>query len=174
MKILYAAMLYAAISTAQAHGVDTVSVLRVIDGDTIVTFDGVREQRVRLIGVECPEIRRDEKAKRNADRLGVSVDRVVDAGKRAKKFAESFCPPGTVVTMNYGDETLDMYGRTLAYVTLQNGRVLNEILVGNGAAMTTPMYHHRETGQYEELQRRAREGGRGFWGTIWSSEREIK
>lgn len=167
MKVLYAAMLYAAIATAQAPGVDTVSVIRVIDGDTIVTFDGVTESKVRLIGVECPETRRDEKAKRNADRLGVSIDKVVEAGKRARKFTETFCPPGSVVSLDYGEETLDHYGRTLAYVKMQNGRVLNEVLIMNGAATTTPQYHHRDTGQYEELQHRAREGGRGFWESIW-------
>jgi endonuclease YncB( thermonuclease family) len=77
---------------------------RVIDGDTIVLEGG---ERVRLDGINTPEIGRNEEP----------------GGVEAKDFVENFCPPGTEVGLDVNDlGPKDRYGRTIAvvYVKVDN------------------------------------------------------
>ena len=46
----------------------TATVKRVIDGDTIELVSG---EKVRLIGIDCPEMKDGKRNRRNADTLGV-------------------------------------------------------------------------------------------------------
>lgn len=167
MRLFLAVMLYATVSSTMLPAEDVFTVVRVVDGDTLLVFDGENEQYVRLIGVECPETRRDEKARRNADYLGVSINDIIKAGESARRLASSICPEGSKVSLEYDKKTHDQYGRTLAYVKLQNGRFLNEALIKNGAALTTPQYPHRNMVKYDELERCARDAKSGFWESVW-------
>ena len=91
-------------------------VTRVIDGDTIV-LDG--DERVRLIGVDTPETVHPQKP-------------VEYFGKEASAFTRRMVE-GDRVRLEYeqGMPREDRYGRTLAYVYLEGGRLLNlEIIEG--------------------------------------------
>ena len=70
---------------------NTVPVVRVIDGDTFVVRYDEREEKVRLIGVDCPESRRNAKAYRDISRLPKSMEIEIEQGKRATKFVNSSC-----------------------------------------------------------------------------------
>jgi len=125
------------------------SVIRVVDGDTIV-LDG--NERVRLIGVDTPE----------------TVDPrrpVAYYGKEASAFTSSHVL-GRRVRLERGWERVDRYGRTLAYVIRDDGWCLNEELVRQGYAHAMTRFPHPHLDAYRQLEREAREAGRGLWATL--------
>ena len=87
-------------------------VVGVTDGDTIRVLHNGREVRIRLYGIDCPESRQA-------------------FGTRAKQFTAELAF-GQRVTVRVRD--IDRYCRTVADVTLENGRSLNRELVSAGLA----------------------------------------
>ncbi len=164
-----ALLLVAALSPAASPPAETVTLLRVIDGDTLRVWDGATETTVRLIGIDCPETRRNDKAKRDAAEWRVPVEGIIRAGVKARAFTQSVAPPGIEVAVTAAGE--DAYGRTLAYVSLPDGRSLNELLLRAGAALAPARYRHGRREEYAELERKAREERRGFWKTLWKDFR---
>ncbi len=78
--------------------------------------------------------------------------------------ANSKLVDGKTVHLEFDVQQLDKYGRTLAYVYLEDGTFVNAWLVENGyaAVMTIPPnVKHQE--MFLKLQREAREAGRGLW-----------
>ena len=128
---------------------EMVRVRQVYDGDSLVLADG---RRVRLIGVNTPELGRDGAphqplALRARDRL------------RQLVFASA-----QRVRLRYGPERKDRHGRTLAHLFLADGgnaaaRLLEE---GLGWAIAIPP---NLWGQacYQRAERRARQARRGVW-----------
>lgn len=121
-------------------------VTRHTDGDTL-WLSGIG--KVRLIGVDTPEV----------------FGQTECFGHEASAFVERTVPLGSRVRYRLGVEERDRYGRALAYVWIDDGRLLNRLLVTRGYAqpMTVP-----PNVEYEDLfvhaARRARGAGRGLWG----------
>ena len=93
------------------------SVTRVIDGDTIVVrLDGGRSERVRVIGIDTPEVGDCWAAQATAE-----TRRLAD-GKHVTLIGD-----GT-------QDTRDRYGRLLAYVWLPGGKDLGFQLMAGGYA----------------------------------------
>ncbi len=159
---LLAALL--AVSLAASAG-DSATVLRVIDGDTLRVRYGATETTVRLLGIDTPEMRPNRKAEEDAAEWRVPVEDILRAGRKARAFAVSIAPPGIEVSLAAGG--VDVYGRTLAYVYLPDGRCLNELVLRAGAALAPQRYRHDRRGEFAELERTAREQRRGFWKTLW-------
>jgi micrococcal nuclease len=96
----------------------------VVDGDTVdVAIDG-RTERVRLIGIDTPEVERD-------GRPGECF------GAAASAFTAALLPPGTQVRIERDVVPRDHYGRLLGYVHRHDGLFVNEEIVRQGFA--TPM-----------------------------------
>lgn len=87
-------------------------VVAVMDGDTIKVMHRGQAEKVRLLGVDCPE-------KRQA------------FGKKAKQFTAGLVMGQEVTVIAYKK---DRYGRTLGYVILPDGRNLNRELAQPGYA----------------------------------------
>ncbi|MGQ9572176.1 MAG: thermonuclease family protein [Dehalococcoidia bacterium] len=132
-----------------AAGRTLAEVARVIDGDTIaVVIDGV-EYRVRYIGIDTPETVHPSKAVECYGR---------EASQRNRELVE-----GKTVELEKDVSETDQYGRLLRYVWV-DGEMVNAILVEEGyAAVVTypPDVKYQEL--FLELQRQAREKGRGLW-----------
>ncbi len=128
-----------------------VKVVRVVDGDTIqVCCIGWKREKVRYIGVNTPETKHPT---RGVEYFGK------EASEANRKLVE-----GKTVRLEFDVQQLDKYGRTLAYVYLEDGTFLNAWLVENGYAMVMtvpPNVKHQEL--FLKLQREAREAGRGLW-----------
>jgi len=120
---------------------------RVIDGDTIV-LDG--DETVRLLAVDTPEMDHPNKtvrffaAKAKAFTAGLVLDRQV--------------------RLEFETERLDEYGRTLAYVFLPAGRLLNAEIIRNGYGHVYSRKVYSRTEEFRILEREARENGVGLWG----------
>jgi micrococcal nuclease len=100
----------------------------VIDGDTIdVIIDGGHE-RVRLTGIDTPEVARDA----SADRPSTPGECF---GDEATAFATELLPVGTPVRLERDVVARDDYGRLLAYVyRASDGIFINYEIVRQGYA----------------------------------------
>ena len=144
---------------------DTTTVVRVVDGDTFeITYYGQHE-RIRLIGIDTPESRKNIKAERDANRSGEDIKTIVSQGKEAANFVKSLVKPGGKVSIEFDVQQRDRYGRLLGYVYSPNGKMLNEEIIRAGYAnvMTIPpnvKYQKKFLAAYRE----AREDKVGLWG----------
>ncbi len=140
-------------------------VLRVYDGDTFkCRLENGEKVRVRLIGIDTPESRRNKKLMREARRMGISASEIIRMGKEASSFTKKLIPPGTVVYLETDVQVHDRYGRLLAYVYLPDGRMLNEVLLLEGyARIYTFPPNVKYVERFRAAQERARELGKGFW-----------
>jgi len=109
-------------------------IVRIIDGDTVFAeFRGKRE-RVRLLGIDAPESRENDRLFVQARKAGVSPSSVLSAGRASTKFLLSLVRPGDVVRLEFDDTLRDKYGRLLAYVW-KNEILVNEKMVEAGHAV---------------------------------------
>ena len=124
-------------------------VVSVADGDTITVAIGGVNERVRLIGIDAPELHNPAEcfAQESADHArgvlaGTSVHLVADPSQ----------------------DDRDRYGRLLRYVFLPDGANVNADLVASGYAYE---YTFDDPYRYQDLfradQRSAESGGVGVW-----------
>jgi micrococcal nuclease len=136
-----------------AGGIAGASVVRTVDGDTIVVRLGGRVERVRYVGVDTPE----------TVKPGTPVECY---GPAAHALNARLLPAGARVTLRFDRELRDRYGRLLAYVyRAADGLFVNATLVRAGAARTlaiAPNTGHAT--QLAHLQTAARAAARGLWG----------
>lgn len=135
-------------------------VARVVDGDTLKLSSG---ERVRLIGVDTPEVHYSNKLLRDSKRSGADIATIRSLGEAASKFTKDLCL-GKRVRLEYDVERRDRYGRTLAYVYLEDGTFVNAKIIeeGCGQIMTVPP-NVKYAGHFRKLEGEAREGKKGLW-----------
>lgn len=135
-----------------------------IDGDTVRVRLNGRTPRVRLIGIDTPEISQGVRADRQGRQLGKPRRAVIELGYTAKAAAEQLAPHGTVVMLELDVERYDRYSRLLAYIWLPNGLMVNEELLARGYAMLlTYPPNVKYVERFIAAQRKAVAGGRGLW-----------
>lgn len=122
----------------------TVRVVRVVDGDTIV-IDGGR--RARLIGIDAPEVHGS----------------VACLGREASAYTKHALS-GKSVVMDFDVELVDRYGRALVYVWSSDRSFFNGRIVADGFAvpMTVPP-NVRYAELFVDLAAHARAAKRGLW-----------
>ena len=118
-----------------------------IDGDTFYLENG---ERVRLIGIDAPEY---EPWK----------ERVDFYGREAAVYAQKWLT-GKKVTLEEDAEEKDKYGRTLAYVYLQDGTFVNLELVKQGYARAK---YYRPNGKHYKILKDAEKEAKNFKKGVW-------
>ena len=121
---------------------------RVVDGDTLLLAN---RERVRLLGVDTPET--------------VAPDRPVEPfGKAASEFTRRLVE-GQNVRLGFDKERVDRFGRTLAYVYLEDGTLLNEELIRAGLSKAQLQYPYSSAmkRRFRAAESEAREAQRGLW-----------
>jgi micrococcal nuclease len=123
---------------------------RVVDGDTILVRQGSAVLTVRLLGVDTPETRKP----------GSPIECF---GPEASAFTEAALG-GQLVRLEAGAETVDRYGRRLAWVWRAE-ELVNLTLVREGMARVyrpeAPLRYEALLDQAEDQARTARTG---LWG----------
>lgn len=145
----------AASPSATATGLTPARVTRVVDGDTIEVEIGGAEYDVRYIGIDTPETVHPSKP------VGCFGP---EASARNKALVE-----GKPVGLEKDVSETDRYGRLLRYVWVGE-EMVNAALVRDGYAQSStypPDVKHQE--MFVDLQRQAREAGRGLWGAVCTS-----
>lgn len=126
------------------------TVSRVVDGDTIVVALDGGTYVVRYLGIDAPETVRPDWP-------------VEPLGPEASAFNEQLVGGKTVWLEEDVSET-DQFGRLLRYVWLEDGRLVNAVLVEAGYARAValpPDLKHADA--IVALQREARAQERGLW-----------
>jgi micrococcal nuclease len=111
------------------------TVRRVIDGDTIVVrrANG-RLERVRLVGIDSPEVHESPKLAREIARSGRDAATVQKWGRRAAMFTAALLPVSRRIGLELDIEPRDREGRLLAYVWRDDGVLVNLALLEAGHA----------------------------------------
>jgi micrococcal nuclease len=138
---------------------ETVTVERIVDGDTIridPAVDGIDE--VRLIGIDTPETKDPD------------CD-VQPYGPEATMFTRDELQ-GEEVNLEFDEDREDRYERLLAYVYLDD-EMFNETLLEEGYAQVyTVPPNDRYEDRFEEAQEAAQEEELGIW-ALASSEQDL-
>jgi micrococcal nuclease len=135
-----------------AEEVTWYTVTRVVDGDTFWVENGSgKGLKIRLTGVDAPEPRNSGRKLKGyfGSESSVYLARLIDGRK---------------VRLEYDVSRYDRYGRTLAYVYLDDGTFVNADLVKKGYAtvMTIPP-NVRYSDEFVKLAEKARKQKRGLW-----------
>ena len=143
-----------------APAADIFVVRHVSDGDTLVLSDG---QKVRLIGVDTPEMNDEARNRRNAARNHLSAGVVRDFAVKAKQFVIGQVQ-GRTVHLEYDWERTDKYGRTLAYVYREpDGYFLNAEIIRQGYGFAYLVFPFRHSEEFRAYAKEAREKKIGLW-----------
>jgi micrococcal nuclease len=127
-------------------------VVVVYDGDTVkVRFGDGNERKVRLIGIDAPELS-DE---RESVRFMAYV---------AKRFA-FLKLYRREVRLSYDWQLEDKYGRILAFLTTEDGTLFNELILREGFALGLRAFPFRSDlmKRFEAAENDARRGETGLW-----------
>jgi len=151
VSILFIAIIYIThdinLPERKEDAVTGVPVIRVHDGDTISVIMQGNKEKVRLIGIDAPEIGQRP------------------WGMRAKKYLETLVDASEMkVRIEFDLARRDKYGRFLAYVWAENGEMLNLLMVRNGyAVLYTIPPNVRYTNELRQSQEEARDMRLGIW-----------
>jgi micrococcal nuclease len=128
------------------------TVVRAVDGDTIMVSAEGKVWDIRLLGIDTPETVDPRKP-------------VQCYGPEASHFTKQLVT-GRRVVLRYDRDHRDRYGRLLAYVYLASGPdpFVNARLVRLGYARTFPFAPNTEhAAEFAALERQAALAGRGLW-----------
>ncbi len=132
-----------------------VRITKVNDGDTVTVLINGREERVRLIGIDAPEVDQEPWGRRARRRLQ-------DIIRKTEK----------TVRLEFDMDERDRYGRLLAYLWTKNGRLINEEMVRAGyAVIYTIPPNVKYVERLKDAQKTAKDKKKGIWGEGGLEER---
>lgn len=128
---------------------ERVTVVHVYDGDTVKLADG---RRVRLIGINAPELRPDQpEGEPFANEATAALQALIDRNNRS-------------LLLQYGREHEDHYGRLLAHAFVDSGDNVAVHLLQAGLATTLVVPPNTWAHDcYQQQEDRARIERRGIW-----------
>lgn len=154
-------VLSSTLSPSQAAAVSTptptpqqtvVTVVKVVDGDTVDVDINGKTERLRLIGLDTPETVDPRKP---VQCFGL------EASNKAKELLG-----GKTVKLE-GDPSQgerDKYGRLLRYVYLPDGQLFNKLMIADGYAFEyTYNTSYRYQKDFQDAEKNARENNKGLW-----------
>ncbi|TAM38739.1 hypothetical protein EPN54_04020 [bacterium] len=148
------------ISFGRDYDYGNILVARAVDGDTLKLENG---ERVRLIGIDTPEMHESSKLQRDARRSGQDEAAIKELGRQAYEFTKKLVE-GKRVRLEFDAERFDKYKRLLAYVYLEDGTFVNAEIVKQGyASLLTIPPNVKYAGLFRKLYQEARENKRGLW-----------
>lgn len=107
------------LAAGAAANAGTGTVVRVVEGDTLVVSINNGDQTVRLLNIDTPETKDPNQP-------------VECLGPEATSFLEGLLPKGTQVRLEFDAERHDKYGRTLAGVFTADGSLVNARIAQQG------------------------------------------
>ena len=130
-------------------------VTRVVDGDTVVVRIGDREERVRYIGLDAPEV------------ANVGAVTAAECGGDEARTANERLVAGQQLVLERDVSDRDRFGRLLRHAWLEDGgwRLIGVELLESGAveARSYPPDTTRDA-ELDAAEQRARDRDAGIWG----------
>jgi micrococcal nuclease len=135
-------------SSVQKLHETSVRVVRVHDGDTVSAVFGQKTEKVRLLGIDAPEMGQRP------------------WGAKAKRHLEGLLKRSEwSVSLEFDIVKRDKYGRLLAYLRGKDNKLINLEMVEDGyAVLFTLPPNVKYADELRNSQRLAREKGLGIWG----------
>jgi micrococcal nuclease len=133
-------------SSNPREDISSCTVARLSDGDSLHCVEGA--ERVRLLLIDAPEMAQ------------------APWGDSAKAALATLLPAGRAVRLEYDLDRRDDYGRLLAYLWLDDGRMVNEAMAEAGYVT---LLYYAPNGRYRDRIQAAvdaaRAAHRGLWAT---------
>jgi len=131
---------------------DWVDFERVVDGDTLIVQDGRQRVRVRMIGIDTPESKRE----------GTPIqDHALDSTRELQALLSddrTVC----LIQDEIGDQ-YDKYDRRLSYVFDEQGVDLNAEMLRQGWAVAYLRFPFERKSSFADLEATAKESAVGRW-----------
>ncbi|MEK6953091.1 MAG: thermonuclease family protein [Nanoarchaeota archaeon] len=127
-------------------------IVGVIDGDTIQVSLNNKEETVRLLGIDTPEVPNPYKP------IGCFSEEASNRTKELLKNKSVYLIPDPM------SSDRDKYGRLLRYVFLENGYFLNAELIKEGYAYNYIYEPFQFMKEFNRLETIAKEAKLGLWG----------
>lgn len=135
----------------QTTAAGTYRVISVVDGDTIVVDVASKNERVRLIGVDTPEIRDPRKP-------------VQCFGRAASSFTKQLIGDEPVrLEVDPENANHDRYNRLLRYVYLADNTLVNAKIIEEGYGFAYTRFPFTKKDEFKALENQARKDARGLW-----------
>ena len=136
--------------------------VNIVDGDTIDVAWVYGTNRLRIVGMDCPESKNSKKLRDQANSYGIKSTTMLKIGKNTKKIAaEHLLNHAIVLTFPRGTIERDAFGRLLAYVEV-NGIDYGAFMIENGMAYPRPEPHPLKK-RYFTLHDLAKDDRRGIY-----------
>ena len=136
-------------------------VVKVYDGDTITISDGIHEIRVRLIGIDTPEMNEKNTVLRNL-------------AYQAKDYLSSLILDQFIyLQLDHFNEKsmhLDKFGRLLAYIyRFSDNLFVNAQMIRMGFSQEYERYDFEELHYFRKLATQAKAEKLGIWAILYST-----
>jgi micrococcal nuclease len=144
-------------------------IVKFVDGDGIILKDIIskKEFEVRLYGIDAPEINYCNKIKKDEKELQIPAALLIKLGFLSFNFLKDQVNLGEVCTLVQEKNNLvDKYGRHLGYLILNDGRVLNEIMIKEGYAKPYNEVFCEMLPMYQELNLQAKSSLKGLYSIV--------
>lgn len=140
------------------------TVTEVIDGDTFRLNNG---EKVRLLGIDAPEINDSEKLNRDSEESGRDKNTIKKLGSLSAGYVKKLAEGKKVyLEKEPGGDDRDRYGRLLRYIYNEEGTLINGKIVRDGYAYVYDRYQLTKTREFKQYEKEARDNKRGLWGEI--------
>ena len=130
-----------------ADGKINVTLSKCVDGDTAYFIVDNKEVKVRFLAIDTPE----------------STNKIEPYGKQASEFVCKTMRNAKKIELEYDGDKVDKYGRTLAWVFVDD-ELLQNIIVKNGLAEVTYLYDdYKYTDMLKDSERIAKQKKLNIW-----------
>ena len=139
------------------------------DGDGLIVEDFItkKEFEIRLYGIDAPEMNYCKKVKNDEKELQMPASLLIKLGFLSFNFLKDQINLGEVCTLIQEENNLvDKYGRLLGYLILNDGRVLNEIMIKEGYAKPYSEVFCEMLPMYQEWNLKARTNLKGLYSIV--------
>lgn len=123
------------------------------DGDTITVDMNGRQERVRMIGVDTPEIHHPEKPVQCFAQTASDYTKALIGNQDVRLQADPL------------DDNRDIYGRLLRYVYLPDSTLVNLKLVQQGYGFAYTRFPYLRLLEFKEAEANAKNNNFGLWAT---------
>ena len=142
---------------------ETAKFIKTVDGDTLkIVYDNVT-QNIRLIGIDTPESKINAKAKKDAAKLHIPVEKLVAQGVVASVYTSSLIPSKSTLYVEFDKQKTDQYKRLLGYVYV-NDKMLNSTIINDGYAKPmTIKPNTKYSKDFTAMYKQAVKDKKGLW-----------
>lgn len=141
-------------------------IIRFVDGDGIILEDIItkNEIEVRFLGIDAPEISYCDKVKKDEKETHTPAALLIKLGFLSLNFLKDQVNLGDFCTLVQEQNNLvDKYGRFLGYLILNDGSILNEIMIKEGYAKPYNEVFCEMLPMYQEWNLQAKRDKKGLY-----------